>query len=153
MARERGQLLFNTALLGAVFVVIADRLAKTWATQVTSSYSLIGDWLNFSFSKNAFVAFSLNTYVSPLIIIVPIFIIVLVYFFKALKNNQWHEAAALSFIIAGAASNLYDRILYGYVIDYLDLKYFTVFNAADALICAGVIGLLIRLMMTNKKAA
>ena len=45
---------------------------------------------------------------------------------------------ASPFIIAGAMGNLYDRIRYGYVIDFLDFRFWPVFNLADASICLGV---------------
>ena len=59
-------------------------------------------------------------------------------------------AVCLFAIIMGAASNLFDRLKYGYVIDYLDLKYFTVFNLADAMI---IFGVAILLISANKKEA
>ncbi len=45
---------------------------------------------------------------------------------------------ASSLVIGGAAGNLYDRVRFGYVVDYLDLRIWPVFNVADAAICAGV---------------
>lgn len=41
-------------------------------------------------------------------------------------------------VLAGAASNLYDRVRYGYVIDFLDFKVWPVFNLADTAICVGI---------------
>ena len=41
-------------------------------------------------------------------------------------------------VLGGALGNLYDRIHFGYVIDFLDLRVWPVFNAADAAICVGV---------------
>ncbi len=54
-------------------------------------------------------------------------------------------AVAIAFIIGGALGNLYDRIAYGFVVDFLDFSglYFPwVFNVADAAINVGV-GILI----------
>lgn len=45
---------------------------------------------------------------------------------------------ALSLILGGALGNLFDRVHYGYVIDFLDFRVWPVFNMADAAICAGV---------------
>lgn len=56
-------------------------------------------------------------------------------------------ALALSLLIGGAFGNLYDRIVYGYVIDFLDAFYgvyhWPVFNVADSAICAGAAWLLL----------
>ena len=41
-------------------------------------------------------------------------------------------------VIAGASGNLYDRIRFGYVIDFIDLRVWPVFNVADSAICLGV---------------
>lgn len=45
---------------------------------------------------------------------------------------------ALAFIVAGAAGNLYDRVFYGYVVDFLDFRVWPVFNVADTFICVGI---------------
>lgn len=135
--------IWNTALFCAVFLVIADRFLKSlaqiyWQENPQEVFS----WLYIGFYKNKFIAFSLDTIINPLFFIVPILILLLVYFFYTLKNQHLHEVAGLIFIIAGAVSNLYDRLLYGYVIDYVDLNYFTVFNLADMMISGGVMYLL-----------
>ena len=57
---------------------------------------------------------------------------------------------AYGFIIGGAISNLWDRIFYGGVIDYLDFRVFPVFNLADTAITIGA-GLIIISMLTDKK--
>jgi len=55
-------------------------------------------------------------------------------------------------VILGAAGNLFDRLKYGYVVDYLDLKYFTAFNLADVMIVAGVIYLIYVLIKIKQYA-
>ena len=47
------------------------------------------------------------------------------------------DAASL-LIVGGALGNLYDRLRYGYVIDFLDFRVWPVFNAADASITIGI---------------
>lgn len=55
-------------------------------------------------------------------------------------------ALALSLVLGGAAGNLYDRLLYGYVIDFVQWHvagyYWPAFNVADSAICLGA-GLLV----------
>ena len=48
-------------------------------------------------------------------------------------------------IFSGALSNLFDRLIYGCVIDFIDLGFWPVFNLADVLICLGVFFLIIKL--------
>ena len=52
-------------------------------------------------------------------------------------SNSWSLGAAL--ILAGGISNLFDRILWGQVIDYLGFFKLTVFNLADVLLIIGAI--------------
>lgn len=42
-------------------------------------------------------------------------------------------------IIGGAASNLIDRLMLGFVIDYIQLPFFPAFNLGDAMITAGAV--------------
>ncbi len=147
MARLRGQKLFNTALIGAVFVVVLDRLAKSFSLEVwqRGPRILLDDFLSLGFLENTTIAFSLPLPVPPTFIALPIIFVAAYYFWRQVHRKKQHEAAALAFIILGAASNLYDRLAYGYVIDYIDVHYFTVFNLADTMICFGVAWLLWRL--------
>ena len=57
---------------------------------------------------------------------------------KAVSFVENVRPYALAFIVAGAAGNLYDRVFYGYVVDFLDFRIWPVFNVADAFICAGI---------------
>lgn len=144
---------FNIAavLLVAIFFIV-DRYLKTLAITNYSgtSQNLIGEWLSFTFTPNYYIAFSLplsGLFLNILLIIITIGLII--WLFKTIRQS---ENILLSFgllvILLGAISNLIDRLTYGYVIDYLYLKYFTVFNLADAGISGGAILALIGL---NKK--
>jgi len=46
-------------------------------------------------------------------------------------------------MVGGALSNVWDRIEFGYVVDFIDFRYFAVFNFADVFINLGAIGLFI----------
>jgi len=48
----------------------------------------------------------------------------------------------LVLIVVGLIGNLIDRIFFGYVIDFLDFRIWPVFNLADSLVSAGVVGLI-----------
>lgn len=59
-----------------------------------------------------------------------------------LKKHETLLAVALSLVLGGAVGNLVDRLLYGYVIDFLDVYYqdwhWPAFNIADSAITLGV---------------
>tara|TARA_B110000914_G_scaffold114067_1_gene99760 strand:+ start:574 stop:801 length:228 start_codon:yes stop_codon:yes gene_type:complete len=69
------------------------------------------------------------------------------------KDNEY---IALSFILAGALGNLYDRIFLGYVIDFIEIHYgnfyWPIFNIADISISIGVILLLYTTFINRKKS-
>lgn len=140
-------------LIFAIFFVILDRFFKTLAFQFYSQkkIELLGDFLKFNFVKNYNIAFSLplsgiflNILIFCIIVFLSFYIMILI---KQKENNQ---AIYLTIILIGAISNYVDRILYGFVIDYIDLKYYTVFNFADIMIVSGVI-MLILFNFKNKK--
>lgn len=60
---------------------------------------------------------------------------------------------SFSLILIGAISNLIDRLLYGYVIDFLSFFDYSIFNLADVYIFVGAGLILIRLTTNNKRRA
>jgi signal peptidase II len=58
--------------------------------------------------------------------------------------------SALGLILGGAVGNLIDRVLFGYIIDFLDLRVWPVFNVADSAISAGSVLLILRLLFNRK---
>jgi signal peptidase II len=69
------------------------------------------------------------------------------FWLKKLNRSQRWEAIAWSLVLGGALGNLIDRILYGYVIDFLDVYigdwHWPAFNVADSAITVGVVMLLL----------
>ena len=127
-----------------IFFIICDRFLKFLAVNsfFDEPVRIAGDFFKLNFAGNYNIAFSLplsGWWLNILIILIIIALIYnLLYLFLKQKYNQ---AVLLFIIIIGAISNLFDRIKFGYVIDYLDLIYFTVFNLADVMIVVGVVGL------------
>lgn len=78
------------------------------------------------------------------------------YWLKRMERSQHWEAAAWALILGGALGNLIDRVVYGYVIDFLDVYYgqwhWPAFNVADSAITIGVAMLLIDSLRTRSPA-
>lgn len=75
-----------------------------------------------------------------------------------LREKAWGEILGLSLILGGAAGNIWDRVVHGFVIDYADLHFgewrpFLIFNLADAAISIGVLILLARSLLLREKPA
>ncbi|MCK5494388.1 MAG: signal peptidase II [Candidatus Omnitrophica bacterium] len=113
--------------------------------------------LNFSFQslpviKNIFhitivfnegAAFGMLQGKTPLLIVIGIIFLSIFYLIlKSEKNKSLLFFVASGMIFGGAISNLYDRIVLGFVVDYLDFRIWPVFNLSDTCISVGA-GLLI----------
>lgn len=134
-----------------IFFIGADRLLKTYALKYHFFKPLIGDYFNLSFYQNSHIAFSLPlTGIILEIFIGLVIIFLMAWVIKGVKLRKYFLATCLVAVILGASSNLLDRLVYDSVIDYLDVKYFTVFNLADVLITAGVLGVISVIIKEDK---
>ena len=91
-------------------------------TRVHNQGAGFGILKDFSFALTAFGVFVL--------------IVSFYYFFKS-KNSQ--DLTLFSMFIAGVAGNLIDRFRFGYVIDFIDFKWWPVFNIADTCITLAIL--------------
>lgn len=92
----------------------------------------------FGMFQNGTVFFAITT--SIVIVVAAIFLI------KNYKKNKLFSIA-LSLIIGGGLGNLYERIVHGYVVDYLRLSFFPpICNFADYCITAGTVCLIVYLI-------
>lgn len=142
-------------LLFAVFLALIDRILKIFALVVWSHQEVV-IWPNiakFSFQLNPNLSFSLPLGNSAAMVIIAIIILILAIFtIKSLKSADYQLAAPLTIILVCAISNWVDRAIYGGVIDYFYLKFFTIFNLADSAITLSIIYLLLILLKRNKWA-
>ena len=139
-------------LLIAIFFII-DRYLKIVALNhsLDEPIKLIGSIFSFNYTPNYYMAFSLpigGWFLNAAILVA---IIILTYYLIILKSKSKKklEVYLIYFILAGALSNIIDRLVCGYVIDYLELKYFTVFNIADIMI--SISALILIIFNLNKK--
>ena len=137
----REQKKMAAVIMAAIFFIVCDRFLKCLAVNdFLSNKKIIGDFFQLNFASNYNIAFSLPLAGWWLNVLIVLIIVVLVYNLLRLPLKRKHDQANfLLIIIFGAVSNLFDRIKYGYVIDYFDLKYWTVFNLADVMIVGGTI--------------
>ena len=80
------------------------------------------------------------------VLLAVVVMLVLVVWLRRLSSGQIRAAWSLSLILGGAAGNLIDRVIYGHVIDFIDVYYgswhWPTFNIADSAITIGA-GLLL----------
>ncbi len=133
---------------------VADRILKYLAIKDLLPKLNIGGFLKLTFIPNSFISFSLPLSGTPLMVIISIIMLALISYIIYLiinKKTETLEVILLTTILFGAISNYIDRINFGFVIDYLDLKNFTVFNFADVMICLGAAGIIFRNFKRKKK--
>lgn len=127
--------------VGALALFAADRIIKSVVVASPhASLPAVPGLLELSLFANPHLAFSLpvDMRVAAVIILV-IMVLLLVIVSRAWKRADVFLAAAVSLILAGAFSNLTDRWLFGFVVDYVNVPGWTAFNLADGMILAGVL--------------
>ncbi len=122
----------------ALLLLILDRIMKILSSSWEEGIFLFkGTFfqIGLKLSHNSNLAFSIKFPNLAIIFIASLFILVLIYFFaRACKNDDRFTASILLFILLGAFSNIFDRIFYGHVIDYIYVSFYSMFNIADAMI-------------------
>ncbi len=125
-----------------------------------NSITIIKGILKFLYCENRGAAFSIGNGHVPVFIVVNIIIILgMVFYYESNRNEiNIYEKVFFTMVIAGGTSNLIDRVIRGYVVDFIDVSQlldFPIFNIADIFIVLGVIGLVISIafqgMRTCKK--
>ncbi len=112
--------------------------------ELYESITMIPDFFSLTYVQNTGAAFSiLEGRMEFFYFISVVALVVLVFFFKSIKSYQILSKIGVVLMIAGTIGNLIDRILFRYVIDFLDFIIFgydfAVFNIADCCLVIGII--------------
>lgn len=116
--------------------------------------TLINNVLGLTYLKNTGAAFGMlgdNTVL--LIIFTVVFLAIFAFIdFHYKSSNGWY-IAGFSLIVGGAIGNFVDRIVFGYVRDFIELKFidFPIFNLADTFLTVGVICYIVYLVFYEFK--
>lgn len=105
--------------------------------------TVIDNFLSFTYVENYGAAWGIfNKYDIILKILIPIFIWAIIVFLVKSNPSKFGTIAG-SMVVGGAIGNYIDRIVRGYVVDFIDFKFWPVFNFADTCIVIGCIILVI----------
>ena len=145
--RRRGLLIAAVA----VAVLALDQSTKTWALH----HALVAPrhvvWtLQLFVNFNTGIAFSQVTGATVLVTVVALGVLAALVVI-ARRTTGAYTAVVLGLVIGGAAGNLTDRLVRhhgGAVIDFIDLRWWPVFNVADAAISVGVVLAIARSVLT-----
>jgi signal peptidase II len=150
----------NLFIIFSIFII--DRITKVYVVSVNSKNSYedlySSKFLNINLIWNEGIAFGLfsfsqNNLYNLLTLIISIIIIVIL---KMIINSYGIKKYGLMMIFGGALGNLFDRIFYKAVPDFIDFHigefHWFVFNVADIFITIGVIIMILyELILNNQK--
>lgn len=132
---------YLSAFLAGIILVFIDQAAKIIALRNFFDYdSFSADILNLAVYRNTGAIFGLP--VPPgVFYFIFIFLLFAAIFSRIYKANeiQKSEVAGFTLIFAGAAGNMIDRLRFGYIIDFVNIKGLLIFNLADVFIAGGAL--------------
>lgn len=141
-----------TTIIISIILLCIDQISKLLVVNLltkTDSITIIKNFFYLTYINNDGAAFSIL--VGKRIFLILIAVLVIVMLIRYIKKNNTQnklELVSISLIIGGSLGNLMDRVVRGYVIDFLDFKIFNynfpIFNLADTFIVIGVFLLLLK---------
>ena len=153
------KILFNLTIISLIFFI--DRITKNYILKIAEQESLvdiyINSYLNFYLIWNKGIAFGLFSFdqnliynfVTLIIVVISLVIIILI-----IKTNGI-ERYSFTLVFGGAISNLYDRIYYKAVPDFIDFHiaeyHWFVFNMADIFITLGIASIILTEVLKKNK--
>ena len=153
-------LLINISLTLLIFLI--DRISKIYVINLDKNFSgseiFSSKFLNIYLIWNEGIAFGLfssnENNIYNILTLLIIFVIIIIFYM--ITQSQGLQKYSLLMILGGALGNVFDRILYKSVPDFIDFHinefHWFIFNVADIFITIGVICMILtELIATNKK--
>lgn len=143
-----------------IMSLLLDQLIKTIVINnmnLFDSINIINNFFSVTYVRNTGAAWSILSGNVFFLILISIIALVLIYIYF-IKNKKLTKLENISYglLIGGILGNLIDRIIHGYVIDYLDFKIinydFPIFNIADISIVVSIILIGITLLVGDENA-
>jgi signal peptidase II len=151
--QRRVGVLVSTALI----VLALDIISKVTVVAQLSGQSvrLLGGFLTLLVSRNPGAAFSIGTSMTIVFSVIAVSVIVVILrTSRRIRSIPW--ALTLGLLLGGATGNLTDRIFRypglfrGYVVDWIEVPHWPVFNLADsAIVCGGILAVLLSMRGTR----
>ena len=145
-----------SALLLAVAVVALDRATKHWAMRTLAQPVVaIEGVLRWRYCENKGEAFSaLSGSGTVVLVLSAVLLAVLAAYLLFRPRIPWGAQLCLWAVVAGGASNLFDRLAWGFVVDFIEPLFvsFAVFNVADCFIVLGVLGAALTVLLDREGA-
>lgn len=142
------------AIILSLFLL--DRASKAWALKSIYGRSVeVLPFFRLTYAENTGVAFGMfrdsNTF---FLVFSAVLVAVLLFLRRRIEKHGALPAVGLALVLSGALGNMFDRIAYGFVVDFFDFSFFpAVFNVADSAITVGAVLLALGIKDEKKAAA
>lgn len=142
------------AIILSLFLL--DRASKAWALKSIYGRSVeVLPFFRLTYAENTGVAFGMfrdsNTF---FLVFSAVLVAVLLFLRRRIEKHGAMAAVGLALVLSGALGNMFDRIAYGFVVDFFDFSFFpAVFNVADSAITVGAVLLALGVKDEKKTAA
>ena len=136
----------------AFLIIVIDQITKYWAQQYLlprmisgeGPVELLGGFLKFTYAENSGAAFSMGTGITWVFTTIALIVVGIIFkYARKLGSTPW--ALALGGLLGGSIGNLIDRMFrdpgpfHGFVVDFIQLPYWAIFNVADmAVVISGI---------------
>lgn len=138
----------------AATIFFADLFLKTYLYKNFAYHSIpiIKNIFHITLVKNTGAAFGILRGKTTFLIYISI-IFIITFLYMVYRDNKKGKSIAIAYglILGGAVSNIYDRLFRGFVVDYIDLRVWPVFNLADTCITFGVFILFWKIYKNSKR--
>lgn len=149
----------------AAIIFVLDRWTKWLVAQKIALFdatTVIPGFFKITHLRNRGAAFSLFANapdawrIAMLVVFSTVALIVVIYLLAKSSTHLSLQGAALSLVLGGAVGNLWDRVVHGWVTDFLLVYYkrweWPAFNVADSAICVGAVLLIAELVFHRETA-
>lgn len=153
--KEKAALHLLFFVLISLAVILLDQVTKHWALNSlfqTGSQPVSKNFFQLTLVKNSGGVWGLFPGSSPKLAIIGLAVSVLIAaFWWFSRPRSRFGTLALALILGGCLGNLIDRLSYGWVVDFLDFRFWPVFNLADTFTNVGLILLIIQIFSGSGK--
>lgn len=147
--RKKRKIIFSFAVI--VFIIFLDQIVKNIVEEnliSSETIPLIKNFLHITYVKNTGILFGLLKGYNFAFIVISLITILFIFLFFLFVESKFYTQISLLLISAGAISNLIDRIIRGYIVDFIDLRVWPVFNIADICITIGTVIIVLEIFKT-----
>ncbi|RZO90176.1 MAG: signal peptidase II [alpha proteobacterium HIMB59] len=150
----------NISLIIIFFsIILFDQLTKILVIKNFQLYESMSIFplFNLTFVVNYGFAFGFlnNSSLNQIIVICVIFSIIAYFLYLLFKTQDQFFRFSLILVLSGAVGNFIDRVIHGFVIDFIDIYlgsyHWPAFNIADSSITLGFILIMFNILFLNKK--